>query len=291
MSPLARVAGRWLAEGRPAMLVRVLRARGSVPRDPGACMLVSAEATAGTIGGGHLEWRAMALARERLGEGVGAAEEFAFALGPSLGQCCGGTLALRIEPLTPQAMAAGTDQAPRFELQLYGAGHVARAVVRLLETIACRVRWFDAREAAWASAPPFSAPHIERLAIEPGGPEVRAASPQAAHLVMTHSHDLDFSLVEAVLRRGEFGFLGLIGSATKRARFEHRLRSRGIGQDAIARLTCPVGVEGIVGKEPEVIAVAVAAQLLRLQPEPPKSGAVQACASCDSACGSITHTV
>lgn len=289
MSSLARTAATWLAEGRRAMLVRVLRARGSVPRDPGACMLVGVDATAGTIGGGHLEWRATALARERLRDGIAAAEEFDFALGPSLGQCCGGALTLRIEPLTPASRDAGIDQAPRFELQLYGAGHVGQAIVRLLEAIACRVRWFDGREQAMGVS--SGAAHIERFAVEPGAPEVRAASPQAAHLVMTHSHDLDFQLVEAVLRRGDFGFLGLIGSATKRARFEHRLRARGIGEDALARLTCPVGVEGVVGKEPEVIAVAVVAQLLRLPPELPSGRADQACASWASACGSITRTV
>ena len=92
---------------------------------------------------------------------------------------------------------------------------------------------------------------------------VDAARDSAFHLVMTHSHQLDLALCEAVLRRGDFAYLGLIGSATKRARFEHRLREGGLDDAALARLTCPIGVPGITGKSPPEIAVAVAAQLLQ----------------------------
>lgn len=93
--------------------------------------------------------------------------------------------------------------------------------------------------------------------------EVATAPPGAFYLVLTHSHDLDLAISHAVLKRGDFGWFGLIGSQTKRARFEHRLRERGVDAALLARMQCPIGVPGIRGKEPEVIALAVVAQLLQ----------------------------
>ena len=135
------------------------------------------------------------------------------------------------------------------------------AIAHLLETLACRVQWMDERESEFPAE--HSAPHIERLCVEPVHAEVRHAPPGAFYLVLTHSHDLDLAITEAVLRRGDFGYLGLIGSATKRARFLRRFEQRGIAPDALARLTCPIGVPGIAGKHPAVIALAVVAQLLQ----------------------------
>jgi xanthine dehydrogenase accessory factor len=152
--------------------------------------------------------------------------------------------------------------APRFTLQLYGAGHVGRAIATLLAGIDCRVQWIDERESEFPTEP-TRAPHIERVCVEPVQAEVALAPPGAFYLVLTHSHDLDLALTQAILARGDFAFFGLIGSATKRARFEHRLRERGFDQGLIDRITCPIGLSGIVGKEPEVIAVAVVAQLLQ----------------------------
>ena len=261
---LRRAAARWLAEGRAAMQVQVLAARGSVPRDVGTRMLVAADEVAGTIGGGQLELQAIAAARRRLAAGDGAPRDDAIALGPSLGQCCGGALTLRSERLTPATLAAWPASAPRFTLQLYGAGHVGRAIVRLLEGIDCRVQWIDERESEFPPAPPASsAPHIERVCVEPVEAEVATAPAGAAYLVLTHSHDLDLRITEAILKRGDFAYLGLIGSKTKRARFVHRFEARGIDAQALSRLTCPIGIAGIEGKEPEVLAVAVVAQLLQ----------------------------
>jgi len=256
-----RTALAWLADGRPAMLVQVLAARGSVPRGTGTRMLVAADTVAGTIGGGHLELQAIQRARAMLAAGAGP-EDRAIALGPTLGQCCGGALTLRTTPLDAAALADWPDQAPLFDLQLYGAGHVGRAIVNLLETLPCRVAWIDEREAEFPAAP--SAPHITRLCVDAVEAEVQQAAPAAFYLVLTHSHDLDLRITEAVLRRGDFGFFGLIGSATKRARFLSRLAQRGVAAEAIARLTCPIGVAGIPGKQPEQIALAVAAQLLQV---------------------------
>jgi xanthine dehydrogenase accessory factor len=258
---LRAIAAAWLAGGRHATVVAVRHHRGSVPRETGARMLVAHDgddlaAVVGTVGGGHLEWQAIAHARS------GRRDPWAVALGPSLGQCCGGALTLDFAPLDAAALAAWPAAAPRFELQLYGAGHVGRAIVRLLADIDCRVRWCDEREDAFPrhTVPP----HVERVVADPIEAEVDAAPRGAVHLILTHSHDLDQRLTESVLRRcgGDTGGVGLIGSATKRARFEHRLAERGVPAAALARLVCPIGLPGVGGKAPAEIAVAVVAQLL-----------------------------
>jgi xanthine dehydrogenase accessory factor len=256
------VARAWLAQQRRAVVVEVVDFQGSVPRETGTRMLVAADAVFGTIGGGHLELQAIEQARSLLPGDVPCEPlERDNALGPSLGQCCGGVLRLRWTAMSHAALAAWAAPPARFHLQLYGAGHVGRAIVRLLAGIDCRVQWIDERDSEFpADASP---PHIERLCVEPVEAEVAAAPANACFLVLTHSHDLDLRITEAILRRGDFAYLGLIGSQTKRARFVHRFEQRGIAADVLARMTCPIGVPGIRGKEPEVIAVAVVAQLLQ----------------------------
>ncbi|MDE2452376.1 MAG: xanthine dehydrogenase accessory protein XdhC [Burkholderiales bacterium] len=249
----------WQAEGRAAIVVEVSGHQGSVPRETGTRMLVGAREVLGTIGGGHLEWKAVEHARALLA-GADLALEQRWPLGPALGQCCGGMVSLRYQALAASRPAEWDAPAPRFALQLYGAGHVGRAIVRLLEGIACRVQWIDEREEAFPAAP--SAAHVERIHAEPVEAEVASAAPGDFYLVLTHSHDLDWRISAEILRRGDFGFLGLIGSKTKRARFRHRFEARGIDESVLARMTCPIGLPGIVGKEPEVIAVSVVAQLL-----------------------------
>jgi xanthine dehydrogenase accessory factor len=259
-------AHAWLAAGRAAMVVEVVDFKGSVPRETGTRMLVCGDDALGTIGGGHLELQAIEQARALLAQRATAPIEREIALGPTLGQCCGGVLRLRWQPLSAATIGVWPLPQPLFHLQLYGAGHVGRAIARLLEGIDCRVQWIDERDSEF---PPTAAvPHIERLCLEPVEAEVMRAPPGAFYLVLTHSHDLDLRITEAILRRGDFAYLGLIGSATKRARFVHRFEQRGIGADTLARLTCPIGVPGIAGKEPEVIAIAVLAQLLRVATSP-----------------------
>jgi xanthine dehydrogenase accessory factor len=264
---LVQQARAWLDAGVPVMLVQVLAARGSVPRGTGTRMLVTAQAQAGSIGGGQLEWQALAEARALL-QGAGAAPlERDIALGPTLGQCCGGALRLRYARLAPQgadAPEAWPLPPPRFTLYLYGAGHVGRALVRLLADLPCAVHWIDEREAEFPPGP--LPPHIRRVCVDTVEAEAAAAPPGAWHLVMTHSHLLDMAIVQQLLARGDFGWLGLIGSRSKRARFEARLRQRGVAAAELQRIRCPVGLPGITGKEPEVVALAVAAQLLQQAP-------------------------
>jgi xanthine dehydrogenase accessory factor len=260
MLDLRPAAARWQAEGRAAVVVEVTAHQGSVPRETGTRMLVAADEVLGTIGGGHLELKAIADARALLASG-GAACTQRVALGPTLGQCCGGALHLAFRPLAEADPAAWPDTPPRFRLQLYGAGHVGRAIVKLLAGIHCRVQWIDERESEFPAGP--LSPHIERVCLEPVEAEVATAAPGTFFLVLTHSHDLDLALSHAILQRGDFGWFGLIGSATKRARFERRMLERGTPPALLSRMVCPIGVPGIAGKEPEVIALAVVAQLLQ----------------------------
>ena len=255
-------AQRLIEHGEAAVLVSVVDAQGSVPREAGTRMLVSSQSAVGTIGGGHLEWRAIATSRQMLMQPAAPARSEHFALGPSLGQCCGGAVTLEFERLTLAHLNTWPTKSPRFHLQLYGAGHVGRAIAGLLSTQQVVVDWIDERESEFPTE--ALPPHIRKVAVDAVEGEVKNAPTNAFYLVLTHQHDLDMRIVEAILRRGDFGFLGLIGSHTKHQRFVHRFEARGVSKALIERITCPIGISGITGKEPEVIAVAVMAQLLSL---------------------------
>lgn len=255
-------ARRWLAQGRRAVDVQILSHRGSTPRETGTRMVVAKDAVLGTIGGGHLELLAITAAREGLRQTDFAPQDLDLPLGPALGQCCGGRVVLRLQALSETSLADWPAPQPRFFLQLHGAGHVGRAIVRLLADIDCRVQWVDEREDEFPLLTGAEPPHIERVCVDTPEAEVALAPPGAFYLVMTHRHDLDERITEAVLRRDDAGFCGLIGSATKRARFVRRFAAHGLPDGALARLTCPIGLVGIRGKEPAVLALAVVAQLL-----------------------------
>ncbi|MDP4302978.1 xanthine dehydrogenase accessory protein XdhC [Leptothrix discophora] len=268
---LRAAAQQWLAAGRTAIDVCVSAHRGSVPRETGTHMLVSTAEVLGTVGGGHLELQAIEAARALLAAGPDALAALAatprvwpIALGPSLGQCCGGHVTLTLRPLDAAALAGWRPGQPRLHLQLHGAGHVGRAIVRLLAGLNVAVQWVDEREAEFPPVDPHEPAHIERLCSDSPEHEVASAPPGSFFLVLTHSHELDLRITEAVLRRGDFTYCGLIGSQTKRARFLHRHEQRGIPPDTLARLTCPIGLPGITGKEPEVLAISVVAQLLQV---------------------------
>lgn len=286
MPSLRDTAADWLQAGEPAVLVEVTEARGSAPREAGTRMLVSATRCAGTVGGGHLELKAIERAHRMLAASLCETESAHYPLGPALGQCCGGAVTLGFTRLDAKALAAWPKLAPRFHLQLYGAGHVGRAIVQALAPLNVLVDWIDERDEEF---PPDTAlpAHTRKLCVDAIEGEVAQAPRGAFYLVLTHRHDLDLRISEAILARGDFGFFGLIGSKTKRARFIHRFEQRGLPADAIARMTCPIGVPGIEGKEPEVIAAAVVAQLLQAASAPP----AQAAATLRSAGRSSTLTV
>ncbi|HEX3574682.1 MAG TPA: xanthine dehydrogenase accessory protein XdhC [Rhodopila sp.] len=238
-------------DNQPAVLVTVLAAKGSTPREAGAKMVVSADGLAGTIGGGNLEFQCEAAARSLLAAGADGPSTQDFPLGPALGQCCGGHVTVLFEVLRP----------PRLQIGLFGAGHVGKALVKLLADLPSRVSWVDSRpEALPANLPPNVTPVRTAQPVQ----TVAALPPGSLVLVMTHDHQLDFEIVSAALRRPDLLAVGLIGSDTKRARFLSRLARLGIATD---RLICPIGLPGIEGKEPAVVAVSVAAQILQMQPQ------------------------
>jgi len=259
-------ASRWLSERRAAVVVEVTRTQGSVPREVGTRMLVDAREVVGTIGGGHLEFKATERARELLAGGAGSPRSEHFALGPSLGQCCGGAVTLAYRRLDAALMSDWPLREPLFALQLYGAGHVGRAIATLLATLDCRVDWIDERESAWPACTTLGTPwpdHIRRTCVDAVEGEVDHAASGAFYLVLTHSHELDLRITRAILQRADFGYLGVIGSRTKRQRFVHRFEQLGVPTAALSRMRCPIGVAHIDAKAPEIVALAVVAELLQ----------------------------
>lgn len=330
------------AQGR-CVLVTVARIKGSTPRESGAKMAVWEDGFAGSIGGGTLEFAALAEARKRLAAAEpGGPHLERVALGASLGQCCGGAATLLMEHLDAaalawlgplgEALAAGrpaslvsalegpavaktlveparaagaplpeavvaaarglldedepvcrietAEAGARFlieplprpapRLLLFGAGHVGRALAPLLAGLPFETLWIDERPAIFPSDPP---PGLTILPARAPALLAEEAPAGSYVLVMTHSHARDLEICERVLQRGDFAYLGLIGSATKRARFERRFRDLGLSEALIERLTCPIGIAGIGGKSPAEIAVAVAAQLLQHREAETLSGA------------------
>lgn len=270
-------ATHWLEQRIPAVVVRIAQARGSAPRGAGTRMLVSAVQAIGTIGGGHLEWKALAAARTMLAAGDPAPRRERYPLGPALGQCCGGVVELEYALLDDSAIARWPASPPLMHLQMHGAGHVGHAIATLLATLDVRCDWIDERDDAFPPTTTLGTPwpdSIRRLVADGAEGEVAAAPAGASFLVMTHDHALDLRIAEAALRRDDAAFVGVIGSRSKRERFRHRLARRGMDEARIDRMQCPVGVPGIPGKQPEIIALAVVAQLLQhatlLSPDAPR---------------------
>lgn len=257
---------RVFAVNEVAVRVVVVRTEGSAPREPGAWMLVSAARTLGTIGGGHLEWQAIANARAVLSGSPSALMAQRIALGPSLGQCCGGVMHLRFERLSPaQAAEAAQGLQPKGQpVALFGGGHVGHAIAHVLARLPFSLHWIDSRDEIFPSEVPA---HVRCEHSHPVQSAVSDLAPGSAVLIMSFSHAEDFEILQQCLLRArekdDLPFIGLIGSKTKWATFRHRLEARGFNDADFARVTCPIGVPGIAGKQPEVIAVAVAAQLLQ----------------------------
>jgi xanthine dehydrogenase accessory factor len=259
-------AMHWLEQRIPAVVVEIVEARGSAPRVAGTRMLVSAVHAIGTIGGGHLEFKALATAKAMLAARDTAPRRERYPLGPALGQCCGGVVDLEFSLLDDSAIARWPDSPPLLHLQMHGGGHVGHAIATLLTTLDVHVDWIDERDDAFAPTTTLGTPwpdSVRRRVADGAEGEVAAAPPGAFFLVLTHDHALDFRIVEAALRRDDAGFVGVIGSKSKRERFRHRLAQRGMAGERVARMQCPVGLPGITGKQPEVIALAVVAQLMQ----------------------------
>ncbi|QHI98119.1 xanthine dehydrogenase accessory protein XdhC [Xylophilus rhododendri] len=267
MSALRRLLSALVDER--AVLVEVESTQGSAPREAGTWMAVFADRTVATIGGGRLEFDAIAEARRLLDGGPAGEPLRRYALGPSLGQCCGGVVFLRYT-------AVGQDDIPALRsrlagrqvpVALFGGGHVGAALARVLAALPFSLSWIDSRDEIF---PLDVAQGDGDLVCEHSDPvhaAVPGLAPQSRVLIMSFSHAEDLDVVAACLQRqrsrGDLPFIGLIGSKTKWATFRSRLLARGFTEAELQHVTCPIGVPGIHGKEPEVIAVAVAAQLLQ----------------------------
>jgi xanthine dehydrogenase accessory factor len=296
---------RRLARDELCAMVSVLASEGSAPRGAGTRMLVTRTGIEGTIGGGQLEFRAIEQARAVLDLPPGAWRVQDYPLGPLLGQCCGGKVRLLIEHVdragldwlhdaepgrmlvttfadqaiaravfereTPVPASARGDkptvgtrivepvgERPR-PVYLFGAGHVGQAIARHMRGLPLHLAWFDTRPEQ-GDIDGVSVVEAEQIAAC-----IAEAPEEAAILILTHDHPLDYHLTLAALQRSPVAFIGLIGSSTKRARFLSRLKADGIDEAGIARLTSPIGIGGVAGKEPDVIAIAVCAQLLQLR--------------------------
>lgn len=304
MADWARIAAA-LAEDGQLALVTIDAVRGSSPREAGTRMMVRADGRiAGTIGGGTLEWQAIALAQQAMQRHPeGHAQTRGFALGPDMGQCCGGHVTLRIEALSridlgwvePLVAALREDPAqpvvmrtdargigqrvalepgasppenarlepgaePPQPLLLFGAGHVGRALVLALAPLPFAIRWIDTRRELFPAHRPANA--VAVAATDPVA-EIAAAPPGAFILAMTHSHALDLDLMAAALARPDLPYCGVIGSATKRARFASQLARQGLPAPAIERMICPVGIKDLGSKHPAVIAAGITVELLQ----------------------------
>jgi len=248
-------------DGTYGVLVTVVEARGHTPRDAGTKMVVGAQHTWGTIGGGNLEESAVQRARELIAGGAREAEQLHSRLNEHQRnqhgrQCCGGEVRLLLEPLPPRPSIA-----------IFGVGHVGYELARILSRLEVSLHLVDSRaeqldELRLAGITEGVADVIVHRVLL--GETVLDQLPTGAHVViMTHDHAEDFALCDAALRRPDLGSLGLIGSTAKGGRFARLLADEGHDAEAIARLTCPIGDPGLRAKEPAVIAIGVATELLR----------------------------
>ncbi|SDJ83212.1 xanthine dehydrogenase accessory protein XdhC [Billgrantia gudaonensis] len=243
-------------EGQPHVLATQVTSAGSTPREPGARMVITADAVFDTLGGGNFEWQTIAAARERLASSEAGMSLEAFSLGGRSGQCCGGFVNVLLE-VFPGSQAS---------LAVFGAGHVGQEIVRLSAPLPWRVVWHDSRDDAfpdWAADQPRL---TYRHAPDPGA--AVAALPAGCHaLVLTHDHTEDRTLIDALLHRDDMGSIGLIGSRSKWASFRSRLVDAGHDEAALATVRCPIGTAagGTGGdKTPYAIALAALAELLPL---------------------------
>lgn len=235
--------------GEPCVLVTIIEERGSTPRNAGSKMVVTAERIFETIGGGHLEFKAMEIAREMLESRSQDTRLERFSLGASLGQCCGGATVLLFEPMGQ----------PQAHIAVFGAGHVGRALIPLLASLPCKVRWIDSRENEFPEQIPSG---VEKVVNEDVIDEIADMPKGSYFIVMTHNHQLDLELTAEILKRNDFAYFGLIGSKTKRVKFEHRLRERGFASETVQRMRCPMGIQEVKGKLPVEIAISIAGEVV-----------------------------
>lgn len=250
---------RWRDAREAVARITVLVAKGSTPREAGAYMLVTSREQVGTIGGGRLEWDCMAEARTVLTEG-GERLERHIPLGPAINQCCGGAVTVSIERVVDMEALEREVWKEREglpQLILFGAGHVGRALAKSLALLPLQLIWVDAREDEFGPVPPA----VDAQVTSDWESVLDATPAGSGILVLTQSHTLDALITGAVLARNDLRYVGMIGSRTKRKRFESAFRAIDIPQEQIDKLVCPIGDFGVRDKRPEMIAAFVTAEI------------------------------
>ncbi|OFC72377.1 xanthine dehydrogenase accessory protein XdhC [Alteromonas confluentis] len=234
------------------VLVTVLSAAGSVPREQGAKMVITGDSQYDTIGGGHLEFDVVNKARAFLAEGNTSQHIESYPLSSKLGQCCGGAVKVLFEIKTCHCQT----------LAIFGAGHVAQALVPILAQLPLSIRWVDSRDAVFSA---MNIPQgVSTIVDEQPEGELALLPANSWLLILTHDHQLDFTLAETALKAGRFPYVGMIGSDTKAKRFRTRLAHRGFDDAAQQPLVTPVGNLSIPGKKPIEVAVSISAQIIAL---------------------------
>ena len=245
-------------QNRDLVIVTVLTVEGSAPRNRATKMVVDIDDIHDTIGGGKLEFEVILEARLLIKAAVPETLTKTYNLGQDLSQCCGGRVTVLFECIPANS----------FNVILFGAGHVGKAIASIITQLPCRLTWIDSRKSLITQLMQDSRfKKVDFQIMESPTLEVERCPVNAYHLVMTHSHEIDMELVEAILSRKDARFCGLIGSRSKSVKFRNRLIKKGFSKAEISSLTCPVGISGLNGKSPMEIAVSVAAQLMKLQQE------------------------
>ncbi len=245
-------AQRCQQTGEAYALVTILGCSGSTPRDQSSKMVVTVEDTFDTIGGGNLEFVVTNKAHELLAKNQDSQEIIPFPLAGALGQCCGGNATVLIETFT----------ACRFQLALFGAGHVAKELVKILGSLPCKVNWIDSRQELFPSSTPSN---VTAKCHEDPVSQIALLPPGADVLILTHNHQLDYELTVAALQHGQLRHIGLIGSDTKAQRFAKRFEKDGFSSKQRENVTCPVGLSEVPGKLPMEVAVSIAGELIAIE--------------------------
>jgi xanthine dehydrogenase accessory factor len=244
----------------PAVVAELTSVRGSSPREAGTFMLISADATLGTIGGGALEYLVIQRAREALRDGVPAGV-LDIPLGPEIGQCCGGRVAVALAFVTdpaPLVARIEADSAAWPHVFMFGAGHVGQALARALSALPLKLHVIDTRR----DELDMLSPSIDTTALAMPEAAVRTAPSGSSYVILTHDHALDFLIAAEALQRADAPYVGMVGSKTKRAKFAAWFKAEGYDPQLLRRLVLPIGALGLVDKRPEVIAALAAAEIM-----------------------------
>ncbi|MCW8832008.1 MAG: xanthine dehydrogenase accessory protein XdhC [Colwellia sp.] len=237
--------------GKAYVLITIIGITGSTPRNSGTKMVVSESDIFDTIGGGHLEFKAIEFAKQLLASNKDCQQIEHFQLANQLGQCCGGTASVLFECFSANAI----------HIAVFGAGHVGQALIPILAGLPCHITWVDNR----AEQFPDNTKHftnVSQLVTDDPASEVALMPENTLYVVMTHNHQLDFEISHEALKREDFHYLGLIASDTKWRRFQQRYKHREVSPQLVQRMNCPIGLTQVSGKLPMEIAVSIAAAII-----------------------------